>query len=101
MQYYYHLVAVFDDRDTASIDGHIRLQHHHHMDASHQPRVASFAVVFAASAFAAAAVGIGCMDGGKFLSAVDGAGTALYGGDNDLVQGLGLGDMDDSIPLIF
>ena len=47
--------------------------------------------------------GIGCMDGGKFLSAVDGAGTALYGGVNDLVLGLGLGDMDTdgSILLIF
>jgi hypothetical protein len=45
--------------------------------------------------------GIGCIDGGKFLSAVDGSGTALYGGDNDLVLGLGLGDMDDSFPLIF
>lgn len=43
--------------------------------------------------------GIGCMDGGKFLSAVDGAGTALYGGDSLL--GLELGDMDDSIPVIF
>ena len=43
------------------------------------------------------------MDGGKFLSAVDGAGTALYGGVNDLVLGLGLGDMDTdgSILLIF
>lgn len=45
--------------------------------------------------------GIGCNDGGKFLSTVDGAGAALYGGDNDLMFGLGLGDMDDSIPLIF
>jgi hypothetical protein len=42
------------------------------------------------------------MDGGKFISAVDGAETVLYGGgDKDLVFGLGLGDMDDSIPLIF
>ena len=45
--------------------------------------------------------GIGCMDGGRFLSAVDGAGTELFGDDIDLVLGLGLGDMDDSIPLIF
>jgi hypothetical protein len=45
--------------------------------------------------------GIGCIDGGKFLSDIDGSGTALYGGDNDLVLGLGLGDMDDSVPLIF
>jgi hypothetical protein len=46
--------------------------------------------------------GIGCRDGGKFISAVDGAKTDLYGGgDKDLVFGLGLGDMDDSIPLIF
>lgn len=41
------------------------------------------------------------MDGGRFLSAVDGAGTELFGDDIDLVLGLGLGDMDDSIPLIF
>jgi hypothetical protein len=41
------------------------------------------------------------MDGGKFLPAVDGAGTELFGGDIDLVLGLGLGDKDDSIPLIF
>jgi len=41
------------------------------------------------------------MDGGRFLLAVDGAGADLYGGNIDLVLGLGLGDMDDSIPLIF
>lgn len=45
--------------------------------------------------------GIGCMDGGTFLSEIDGAWRAVYGGNKDLVLGLGLGDIDDSIPLIF
>jgi hypothetical protein len=35
------------------------------------------------------------MSGGKFLSAVDGAGTALYGGGNDLTLGLGGGDASE------
>lgn len=39
--------------------------------------------------------GIGCMSGGKFISAVDGVGTALYGGDNDLALGLGGGDASE------
>lgn len=46
--------------------------------------------------------GLGCMDGGTFFSAVDGVGgTALYSGDNVSVLGLGLGDMDGSISLVF
>ena len=47
--------------------------------------------------------GLGCMDGGTFPSAVDGAWASLYGagGDDAMVLVLGLGDIDGSNPFIF